>query len=263
MDDFLVRAVLCGLGVAAVAGPLGVFVVWRRMAFFGGTLGHSALLGVAAGLLLGLDTTVGVVAVCVAVALMLVAMEGRLRLGGDTLLGILAHATLALGLVVMAFLTTVRVDLMSYLFGDILAVTPADVMWVMAGGVVVLAALAALWRPLLAVTVHAELAMVEGVPVRTVNTALMLLLAVVVALAIKVVGVLLVVSLLVIPAAAARRFSPTPERMALLAAVAGCLSVAGGLAGSLAWDTPAGPSIVVAAAALFAVSALWPGRAPA
>lgn len=258
MDDFLLRALIGGAGVAAVAGPLGVFVVWRRMAFFGATLAHSALLGVALGFLLGINLNVGIFAVCAIVSLSLVAFAGRAKLPNDTLLGILAHASLALGLIALAFMEARRVDLMSYLFGDILATTVHDIALIYGVGAFVIAALWMLWRPLLSATVHEELAIVEGVPVAAVNLAFMLLLAVVVALAMKVVGILLVTSLIIIPAAAARRFSTTPEQMAILAAVVGCGAVAGGLWGSLAFDTPSGPSIVVAAFVLFLVSALMP-----
>ena len=260
MDDFLIRALVAGLGVAVVAGPLGSFVVWRRMAYFGTALAHAALLGVALGILLGYSPEMGVVAVCAATATLLVAMQRTRGLGGDTLLGILAHASLALGLVAISFLETVRVDLLAYLFGDILAVNGTDVAWVLGGGTVVLGGLALLWRPLLAITVHEELARVEGVPVILVSLVFMLLLAVVVALAMKVVGLLLVISLLIIPAAAARRLSKTPEQMALFAAIAGMLSVVGGLGASLELDTPAGPSIVVAATLLFGLSTLVRGR---
>lgn len=258
MDEFLLRALLAGLGVAVVAGPLGAFVVWRRMAYFGDTLAHSALLGVALAYLLSINLNLGVLITCVAVALVLLALQRQQRLASDTLLGILAHTALSLGLVTLAFLETLRVDLMGFLFGDILAVGWRDVALIWAGGLVVLGALALLWRPLLAITVHEELAQVEGVPVARVRLALTLLLAVVVALAMKVVGILLITSLLIIPAAAARRFARTPEAMAALAALAGGLAVAGGLAGSLRFDTPAGPSVVVAAALLFALTGLVP-----
>ncbi len=256
MDDFLVRALVAGMGVAAVAGPLGAFVVWRHMAYFGATLSHSALLGVASGFLLGIDPVAGVVAVCVAVALTLVVMQRSPRLGSDTLLGVLAHAALALGLVVIGSLETVRLDLMSYLFGDILAVSTEDIALVYGGGLAVAAALVLLWRPLLAITVHEELASVEGVPVALVRLAFMLLLAVVVALAMKVVGILLVTALLIIPPAAARGLATSPEGLAGLAAAAGCAAVGAGLWGSLAFDTPGGPSIVVAALGLFLLSQL-------
>ena len=262
MDDFLVRALAGGFGVAVIAGPLGAFVVWRRMAYFGDTLAHAALLGVALGILLDIDINLGIVAVCAAVAVILVVLQRRQALAGDTLLGILSHGGLALGLIAVAFLESPRVDLMSYLFGDILAVSARDIAWVYGGGAVVAAALAFLWRPLLAATVHEELARVEGVPVTAVRLAFMVLLAIVVALAMKVVGVLLVTSLLIIPAAAARRLAASPEQMAALAAVAGCAAVAGGLWGSFTFDTPSGPSIVVAALVLFVVSALAPAVGP-
>ena len=146
MPDFIVRAILAGIGVAMVAGPLGAFVVWRRMAYFGDTLSHSALLGVALGFLLGVDLNLAVVLLCVGVALVFVALQQQRRLAGDTLLGILSHSALSLGLVALAFLETVRVDLMGYLFGDILAVSLGDLAWIYGGGAVVLAAMVALWR---------------------------------------------------------------------------------------------------------------------
>ena len=97
MDDFLVRALIAGFGVAAVAGPLGAFVVWRRMAYFGDTLAHAALLGVALGFLLGIGVNLGVTATCVGIAVALVVFQRRRQLGSDTLLGILSHGALALG----------------------------------------------------------------------------------------------------------------------------------------------------------------------
>ncbi|MBL4691257.1 MAG: metal ABC transporter permease [Rhodospirillales bacterium] len=251
MDDFMIRALIGGFGVAAVAGPLGAFVVWRRMAFFGGTLSHSALLGVALGFLLGINLNIAIFAVCAVVAVLLVSLARPSGLSNDTLLGILAHASLAFGLIALSFMETQRIDLMSYLFGDVLATTVSDITLIYGGGAVVAGLLAWLWRPLLATSVDEELARVEGVPVQAVNLGFMLLLAVVVALAMKVVGILLVTSLIIIPAAAARRLSTTPEQMAALAAVGGCVAVAAGLWGSMQFDTPSGPSIVAAAFALF------------
>ncbi|MGE3741500.1 MAG: zinc ABC transporter permease subunit ZnuB [Geminicoccaceae bacterium] len=251
---FLWRAFAAGIGVALIAGPLGSFVVWRRMAYFGDTLAHGALLGIALGFLIGIDLQIGVAAVCVALALLLVALQRQQALAADTLLGILSHSALSVGLVAVAFLHGLRVDLMGYLFGDILAVRLADLAWIYGGAALALAIMAAIWRPLLAMTVHEELARAEGVPVAAVRLAFMLVMAVTVAVAMKVVGMLLITSLLIIPAAAARRFSRTPEQMATLAALVGILAVAGGLGGSLAFDTPSGPSIVVCAALLFALS---------
>ncbi len=260
MDDFVVRALAAGGGIALLAGPLGSFVVWRRMAYFGDTLAHSALLGVSLGFLLGVNPVVGVIGVCVALALALVGLQRHRALASDTVLGILSHSSLSLGLVALAFLETLRVDLIAYLFGDILSVTPADLAWIYGGGAMALAGLVALWRPLLAVTVDEDLARVEGLPVEALRLAFMLLIALVIAAAMKIVGILLITSLLIIPAAAARRFARNPEGMAALASAIGVAAVLGGLLASLAWDLPGGPSVVVAAAALFLASALVPGR---
>lgn len=254
MDDFVLRAFLGGLGLAAIAGPLGALVVWRRMAFFGDALAHSALLGVTLGFALGINLTLGIALLCVLLALLLVILQSRVRVAADTLLGIFAHSTLSLGLVVIAFMDRLRVDLLGYLFGDILAVTRWDLAWIYGGGAVVLAALALLWRQLLSVTVHEDLARVEGVPVDRLRFAFVLLIAITVAVAMKIVGVLLIIALLIVPAATARRFAATPEAMAIGAVIVGMLSVVGGLTASMAWDTPAGPSIVAAGLVLFVLA---------
>ncbi len=255
-DDFMFRAVVAGVGIALVAGPLGCFVVWRRMAYYGDTLAHAALLGIALGFLLEVDVIAGVTAVCVMVALVVGAMQRRGMLATDTLLGIMAHSTLAFGLVVLAFLPNVRVDLLAYLFGDILSVGVTDIAWIYGGGAAVLIAMAVLWRRLLSLTVSEELAEVEGINVAAVRLTFMVLLALVIAVAMKVVGILLITSLLIIPAATARRFVRTPEQMAAGAAVIGCLAVVAGLGASLTYDTPSGPSVVAAAFVIFLISRL-------
>lgn len=259
LDDFILRALFAGLGVAVIGGPLGCFIVWRRMAYFGDSLAHAALLGVALGLALQIGVNVGILTVCVALAVLLALLERQRRLATDTLLGIMSHAALSFGLVTISLLTSIRVDIMAFLFGDILAVTAVDLAWIYAGGTVVLGGLAALWRPLLAATVHRDLARAEGVNVEAVRLAFMLLIALTIAIAMKIVGIVLITSMLIIPAATARRFATTPEQMAIGASVAGCLAVVGGMFGSFTWDTPSGPSIVVAATLLFAASLLAGG----
>jgi len=260
IDDFLVRALLGGLGVALIAGPFGSFVVWRRLAYFGDTLAHSALLGVALGFLFDVNATLAVLAVCLSIAVLLFFLQKKQRLPSDTLLGVLAHCALSLGLVALAFMEDVRVDLVAYLFGDILAIGNADLLWVLLIGVISLGSLLLIWRPLLSITVHRDMASVEGVPVDLVELIFSCLIALVVAMMMKIVGLLLVTALLIIPAASARRFVRSPEMMALLAVLLGCLSVVGGLYGSWNYDTPAGPSIVVSAAILFLFSQIVPGQ---
>ena len=250
-DSFLVHALLGGIGLAAVAGPLGCFVVWRRMAYFGDSVAHSALLGVALGFLLSIELTAGIAVTCILFALAIVALQEQRRIATDTLLGMLSHTALSIGLVALSLMGSMRVDLLGYLFGDILAVTRQDLVVIYVGGAMALAILAAIWRDLLAVTVHEELARAEGVAVFRARLVFTLLLAVVVAISMKVMGILLITSMLIIPAATARRFARTPEGMAVLASAVGILAVVLGLTASLRWDTPSGPSVVVAAFTLF------------
>jgi len=255
-DDFFLRAILAGVGLALTTGPLGCFIIWRRMAYFGDTISHSALLGVALSQLFQLNLTLSVFAVAALVSILLLFLQRRQALSADALLGILSHATLAIGLVIVAFMSWVRIDLIAFLFGDILAVSQSDILVIWGGGIFVLAAIVWLWRPLLASTVNPELAEAEGLRPERAKLFFMLLMAVVIAIAMKIVGILLITALLIIPAATARRFAATPETMAIFASLLGAVAVVGGLFGSLRYDTPSGPSIVVAALILFIFSLL-------
>lgn len=256
LDDFFSRALVAGVGLALTTGPLGCLIVWRRMAYFGDTMAHSALLGVALAFLFEINLTVGVFIAAMLVSMALLALQRRGALSTDALLGILSHATLAIGLVMVAFMTWVRVDLMGFLFGDILAVSRLDIALIYGGGALVLGLLAWLWRPLLAATVNEELARAEGMAPDRSRFVFMVMMALVIAIAMKIVGILLITALMIIPAAAARRFASTPEQMAIMASLIGALAVIAGLFASLEFDTPSGPSIVVAALALFLLSLL-------
>lgn len=251
LDDFFTRAVIGGVGVALVCGPIGCFIIWRRLAYFGDTLSHSALLGVALALLMQLNITFTVFIISVMVSFLLLVLQRRASLSSDALLGLLAHSTLAVGLVVLSFMSWVRVDLMGFLFGDILAITASDLAVIWGGGCVVLAVMAWIWRPLFALTVSQDLATAEGAKPEIINMIFMVIIAAVIAVAMKLVGVLLITALLIIPAATARRFASSPEWMAVMASLTGAVSVCLGLNGSLQWDTPAGPTIVVAALCCF------------
>lgn len=253
MDDFILRALAAGVGVAVVAGTLGCFVIWRRMAYFGDSLAHSALLGIALGLLFGINVNLGTILVCGVFAVTLVWLQQKRVLATDTLLGILAHASLSVGMVVLGLLDNPRFDLHGYLFGDILTVTLPDLYWIYGGGGAALGLTLANWPALTMVSLHEELAKAEGVNTFRINLLLMFLMTIVVAVSIRIVGILLVTSMLIIPAAAARQFARSPETMAVAAAVLGVIAVIGGVFAALALDTPPGPSIVSTAALMFAV----------
>ena len=257
-EPFFQRAILAGIGIALVAGPVGCFIVWRRMAYFGETLAHSGLFGVGLGLLLGFSLTLGAVATAVAVAVLLMLMKRQRVLAMDTLLGILSHSALALGLVTVGLVTGAAGDHMDLLFGDILTVSWRDVLIVWGGGAVVLLVLTYLWRDLIAISVHEELAQAEGINVQRVELGFILLIALMTAISMKIVGLLLITALLVIPAAAARRLSATPERMAVIAAVMAGLAVVSGLALSAFANAISGPAIVLSAGLLFVLTLAIP-----
>jgi len=262
LDDFMVRAALAGLGVAIAAAPLGCFVVWRRMAYFGDATAHAAILGVAISLTLSMSIFAGVLFVALLMALTISTLSGR-GYAMDTLLGVMAHSALAFGLVAVSFLSGIRIDLMAYLFGDILAVTPADLGIIWGGALLVLVLIGSRWSALLTATLNSDLAYASGIDPKREQLVLTISLAIVVAVAIKVVGVLLISAMLIIPAATARPFSRTPEGMAVIAALIGGISALGGLRAAYYFDTPTGPTIVCLAAVLFALSTVFSAvRAP-
>ncbi len=253
MDEFIINALFGGIALALVAGPLGCVVVWRRMAYFGDTLAHAALLGVALALSANFLPLIGVALIGAVLAVILFWLEKQSELSSDALLGILSHTALAAGLIVLSLVQrqTPGIDMMMYLFGDILAISRSQLYWMYAGVILISIAMWRIWPGLLSISVHEELARTDGISVSGLRFAFMLLLALMIAVMINVVGILLITALLIIPAASARLFSRTPVQMILLAVVFALLSVVTGLGSSMRWDTPTGPSIVVAAALLF------------
>ena len=261
LDDFLWRSALAGIALALASGPLGCFVVWRRMAYFGDATAHAAILGVALSLAFSISVFIGVMVAALAMAFMILSLSGRM-FAVDTLLGVAAHGALALGLVAITFIPGVRVDLSAYLFGDILAVGRIDLLVICMGSALVLLVLWLRWERLLLLTLNVDLAAARGVDTRRESMILVGILAVLVAVAIKIVGALLITAMLIIPAAAARPISRTPEWMAGVAITAAVIAVVGGLSASFYWDTPTGPSIVVVASVLFAAATLLTIRRP-
>ena len=253
-DDFFIRALIAGVGIAIIAGPLGCLVIWRRLSYFGDTLSHSALLGVTLAYAFSINITLSVFLISSIVAILLINLQKRTKLAGDSLLGLLAHSTLAIGLVLIGFLSSIRFDLMGLLFGDILAVTTEDITLVWIGGIIILGILYFIWKSLFSATVNYDLAAAEGMRPEISNLIFTLLLAGVIALSIKMIGALLITGLLLIPAAIARNLSNSPKQMIIIAILAGIASVVLGLFTSLELNTSSGPSIVVVSLALFILS---------
>jgi zinc transport system permease protein len=267
MDELLLRASLAAAVLGLATGPIGCFILWRRMAYLGSSLAEMALLGVALGLLLSVSPLLGVLTVSLIAALLLarpweLSMRGSAAREGliptDTRIGLVGHAGLALGFIVLAGMETVRADLLGYLFGDVLALSYFDIGLIALVAALALAVLAAIWKPLLADSVSADILAAEhgaskGPRARSI---LLMLVAGLIAFGLQIVGALLIVALLIIPAAAARPLARTPESMAVIAAFIGAAAAPLGIFGAFIVDAPAGPAIVLAAAALFAISSL-------
>ena len=253
MDDFLIRAALAGGGIAILAAGLGCLVVWRRMAYFGDSLSHSALLGIGLGFLTGVHPQLGAILVCATFAILLVTLQSQERLPMDTLLGILAHTFLATGIIVINALPRMNLDWHGYLFGSLLTVSNRELIWLGVCGAIILTLLIRHWSSLVLMTISEDLARAEGARIVYLRLLTVLLMALFVSVAFRVVGVLLITAMLIIPAATARPLARSPHGMALLSAAFGLLAVFIGLWSSLHWDLPSGPGIVAAAAAQFLI----------
>ena len=256
LDDFFIRALVAGIGIALVTGPLGCFVVWRRLSYFGDTLSHSALLGVTMAYSLEFNIAVSIFFISSIIALILIQLQKKTNLPSDALLGLLAHSSLAVGLVVIGFLSFIRFDIMGLLFGDILAVNKQDLLTIWIGGALILLVLKVIWKPLFASTVNYELAEAEGLNPDRAKAIFTILLAAIIAISIKLVGVLLITGMLIIPTAMSRNLSDNPKKMVLFSIIGGMMSVLIGLFSSLEFNTPSGPSIIAAALLLFVLSLL-------
>ena len=254
LDDFFIRALIAGIGIALVTGPLGCFVVWRRLSYFGDTLAHSALLGVTMAYSLEFNIAVSIFFISSIIALILIQLQKKTNLPSDALLGLLAHSSLAVGLVVIGFLSFIRFDIMGLLFGDILAVNKQDLLTIWIGGALILLVLKVIWKPLFASTVNYELAEAEGLNPDRAKAIFTILLAAIIAISIKLVGVLLITGMLIIPTAMSRNLSDNPKKMVLFSIIGGMMSVLIGLFSSLEFNTPSGPSIIAAALLLFVLS---------
>mgnify|MGYP005661020971 CR=1 FL=1 len=253
-DDFFIRALFAGIGIALITGPIGCFVIWRRLSFFAGTLAHSALLGVTMALVFELNIALSVFLISAVIAIFLLQLQTKTNLPNDALLGLLAHSSLAIGLVIIGFLTTIRFDVMGLLFGDILAVTTDDLIIIWTGGALILLVLKLIWKPLFASTVNYELAEAEGLNPDRAKAIFTILMAAVIAISIKMVGLLLITGMLIIPAAMARNISDSPQKMVIFSIIGGLLSVVLGLYSSLEFNTSSGPSIIAASLVLFILS---------
>ena len=254
-DPFILRGILAGVAVALISGLVGCFVVWRRMSYYGESIAHSSLLGVGFAIVMGVSINLGIVFTCLLFGILFLWLQHSKVLSSDTLLGVLAHLALALGIIVIS-LNKIKIDIHAFLFGDILTVSSSD-LWGMYLGVLIAVFLICYnWSSLLLVTIDEDLAKAEGVNTLNINLLFTCILTIVVAISIQIIGLLLITAMLIIPAAASRRLANSPETMALVATLIGIVSVILGIMLSVEIDAPSGPSIVLVSAILFFLSPL-------
>ena len=259
------------LVLAVIAGPVGCLIVWRRMAYFGDAIAHSALLGVAVGLFIGFAPNIGVALISAFFAVLLVYLQHRRKLSIDTLLGILAHGALALGLL-LVFWSAVetghgvhneaehKIDphqlLETYLLGSLENISMHQNISLIIGAIVIGVILKLIWEPLILMTLNMDLARAEGVPTLRLQYIMMGIMTSLVVMGMQITGVLFISSLLIIPAAAARQISTTPEKMIIWAIIFAFSGVSIGYLASKLADLPPGPAIISTITTIFIISLL-------
>jgi zinc transport system permease protein len=250
LDDFMLRALLAGLIMVLIAAPMGCLMVWQRLAFLSDTLGHAAVLGVGLGLLLQLQPIFGVLAVALVIVFSLSRVSSFNSALSETTLAIISHTGLAGGIILVGLLPGPSINLEAILFGDLLATTRGDLLNLLLTTTLLVVLLLRHWRAFVAVSVSREIAQAEGIEVRRVQFLMYVMIALLVAVMMKVMGVLLIAAMLVIPTSSARLFSRSPEQMVVISGLYGLAALAGGMTGSFHFDWQTGPAIVVSATLL-------------
>ncbi|QCI20454.1 zinc ABC transporter permease subunit ZnuB [Buchnera aphidicola (Brachycaudus cardui)] len=247
MFELIFPGWLAGIILSLTTGPLGSFIVWRRMSAFGDTLSHSSLLALSISFALDVNSFYIIFLLVSVLAIILAYLEELLPFSLETILSIMSHSSLSLGIVFISLLSSnyQQIDISNYLFGDLLAVTESDLLIIIISSIIILSFLIYRWNSILLATISEELAQIDGINIFYVRLTIMLMTALTIAVSIKFVGALLITSLLIIPPATAQHFSGSPEKMVIIAIIASVISVTGGMLLSIFYNTPASPSIVL------------------
>ncbi len=252
LEDFIIRTIIAGILLSIVAGPIGSLIMWQKKAYFGDSLAHAAILGIALALFLDININLSIIFILISFALTLIILEKENSIPSDTILGILAHASLALGIVLISFKQNLFFDLEGFLFGNILAVTKADIIYMTITTVLILVLLKLYWSKLILISLSQTLAEAElGKNMHRIKSGFVLILAIFIALNIKIAGILLINSLLIISAATARQFAKSALQVAISGSLIASFAVATGITASYFIDLPTGASIVVTLTILF------------
>jgi zinc transport system permease protein len=254
MDQFLINAIIGGISIAAIAGLLGSFVLWKNMSYFGDALSHSSLLGVTIGILLNINLTIAVIAISAIFALIF--SINKVKYSSDSILGILSYSALSLAVIIASY-SKISIDLMSYLFGDILAINAEDIYYLILCAIFISSWFYYNWSKLILLCVSSELLNSEGGNVQALKLGFSLILALFIAISFKIVGIFLITAMLIIPASSALVISRSPFQMVINSIIIGCFSIIIGMGLAISLDFPTGPAIIISSLGMFIVINLF------
>lgn len=254
MTDCILKALLAGIGIAIISGPIGSVMMWRRMTYFGDALAHATLLGASIAIILNINIYCGLIAISLIIATLLTIITEQQKFTNDATLSILSHIILAVGLISATLSKNTRIDLLGYLYGDILSISSMDVIYIYVIDIIILSILSLVWDKLVFITIHKELAIAEGIKEKTIKWLFILLVSLIFIVATRLVGILLINSLLIIPCSIAKMWAKSTKQMAVLGSIFGCITIVIGIIAALIWDLPTGPAIVVSSALLFLIA---------
>jgi len=253
---FIQRALIASLIVGILCPFVGNFVVLRKMSFFSDAISHSAFAGIAVGALLGIDLSLSSLVVAILIAFFIAFLSEKTTLSHDTIIGIAFSGSIATGILIIGMLKGYRMDVFTFLFGDILAITRTDLVLLLLICIISIGVLTVFLKPFLQITFNRELARIEGINVRVFEYMLFFIIAVVVTVSLKIIGIILVTSLLIVPAAAAKNLASSMKHLFVLSCVFGIISGITGLLGSVYLNTPSGPTIVLVSIGIFFLTML-------
>jgi zinc transport system permease protein len=250
ISPFLINALIGGFGIAALAGLLGSFVLWKNMSYFGDALSHSALLGITIGILLNFNLTFSVIVIAAAFAFAFT--HNSSRYSSDTTLGVLSYSALSLAILLTSY-SKIKIDLIGYLFGDILAIDITDIYYLVLCAVVASSWIYYNWDRLILLALSEELLKADGVNTKRLKLGFSLILALFIAISFKIVGILLITAMLIIPSATSLIISRSPLQMVVFSIIIGCVSVVMGITAAIQFDFPTGPSIILSSLMCFLI----------
>ncbi|MFT7086926.1 MAG: zinc transport system permease protein [Rickettsiales bacterium] len=254
-EPLFIKALIAGIGVAIALAPIGVFVLWKKMAYFSDAISHSAIFGLAIATIIAVSPMYGIV-LCAVIFCFLMFIIGKQNLYSiDSIIGITSATLLSIGMILLAFFPS-EIELEEYLFGDLLNLENYQITIIYAAAALVVLAISLWFKKLLLSTINPDLAKISGIKTENLELKFLLLTAIIVACLVKIVGIFLITSMMILPAAIGRNFSKTPTHMIFLSLAFAIFSIVGGLFFAVFFNLPSSPAIIGFSALILILSIL-------